>query len=205
MLPLFSVSARRLALAIALVALASVVAQFLHLNARRAEPAWITAWDMARYFTILTNLMVAVSFVILSRSLRRKVPYAGLAALTLSMIMVGVIYHLLLADLVDYTGLGWWADHGLHTVGPIAITLWWLRFAAQRVLSFAALPVFALWPAAYGVYVLVRGALDGVYPYPFVDLTVQPPGIVAMNLAVLLASFLLGGVGMIAIARFANR
>jgi hypothetical protein len=205
MFPALSRPARRWALMIALLAAVSVVAQFLHLNAERAEPMAATAWDMALYFTILTNLMVAVTFAVISRPIRDGVPAAWLAALTLAMVMVGGVYHVLLSHLVEFTGLGWWADHGLHTVGPIAILLWWLVYAPKRRLDYADLPMFILWPVIYAAYALGRGAQDGVYPYPFVDLTALSRAAVAVNLAGLTVVFLLGGVLMILIGRFADR
>lgn len=205
MFPELSRPARRTALMIALLSAVAVATQFMYLNAVRAEPWLATATDMARYFTILTHALVIVTFALISRPLRDGVPEPWLAALTLSVVMVGLVYHLLLADLIDFTGLGWWADHGLHTLGPAALALWWLVHAPKRHLDFADLPIFALWPSIYGAYVLARGAQDGVYPYPFVDLTTMSAATVAINLAVLLVVFLLGGVGMIAIGRYADR
>lgn len=205
MFPALSRPARRWALLIAILAMASVVGQFLHLNAERAEPMAETAWDMARFFTILTNLMVAVTFAVISRPIRDGLPAAWLAALTLAMVMVGGVYHVLLSHLVEFTGLGWWADHGLHTVGPAAILLWWLVHAPKRRLDYLDLPMFILWPVMYAAYVLARGAQDGVYPYPFVDLTTLSRAAVAVNLAGLTVVFLLGGVLMISIGRYADR
>jgi hypothetical protein len=197
--------ARRLALAIALLALLSLGGQFLYLNSSRAEPLLATAWEMARYFTILTTLLVVITLVVISRPRRDGIPFAWLAALTLSWVMAGAVYHLILSDLVSFDGLGWWADHGLHSVGPVALGLWWLVLGPKRQLHFVDLPIFALWPSVYGAYVLARGAADGAYPYPFVDLGVTAPVEVASNLAGLLLLFLLGGVVMIAIGRFADR
>lgn len=205
MFPALSRPARRWALMVALLAAVSVMAQFLHLNTERAEPLADTAWEMARFFTILTNLLVAVTFAVISRPIRDGVPAAWLAALTLAMVMVGGVYHLLLAHLVDFTGLGLWADHGLHSLGPAAILVWWLVYAPKRRLDYADLPIFILWPTVYTAYVLARGAQDGVYPYPFVDLATLRPEAVVTNLAGLGVIFLLGGVVMISIGRFADR
>jgi hypothetical protein len=194
-----------MALVIALLSAVSVSAQFVYLATIRAEPPLATLLDMARYFTILTHLLVVVTFAIISRPLRNGVSGPWLAALTLATVMVGAVYHLLLAHLVSFTGLGWWADHGLHTAGPLAVALWWLAYAPKRRLEYADLPIFALWPTVYAAYALWRGALDGVYPYPFIDLTTLSPAAVALNMAGLMVLFLLGGVLMISIGRFADR
>ena len=205
MFPALSRPARRWALAIALLAAVSVLAQFVHLNAVRNEAPASTMLDMARYFTILTNLLVSITFTVISRPFRDGLPAAWLAALTLSRVMVGAVYHMLLSHLVDFTGLGRWADHGLHTVGPIAIAFWWLLHAPKRRLDYADLPVFAVWPAIYAAYALWRGSRDGVYPYPFIDLATISREAVATNLAGLFVLFLLGGVVMISIGRYADR
>jgi len=197
--------ARRMALAIAVLALASLCAQFIHLHARAHVPIFVTAWDMARYFTILTNLLVVVTFAVMSRPVRAELAAPWLAALSLAAILSGLIYHLVLAQLISFTGLGWWADHGLHSLMPIAIALWWLAYAPKQRLDYADLPIFVLWPSVYGAYALARGAADGIYPYPFIDLSVMAPIAVATNLAGLLVLFLLGGVLMILIGRFADR
>ncbi|WP_439136583.1 Pr6Pr family membrane protein [Roseicyclus sp.] len=198
-------SARRMALAIAFLALASLCAQFIHLHRRADVPMAETAWDMARYFTILTNLLVVVTFAVISRPVRAGYAAAWLAALSLAAIMSGLIYHLVLAHLVTFTGLGWWADHGLHSLTPFAIAFWWLIHAPKQRLGYADLPIFVLWPSIYGAYALARGAADGTYPYPFIDLSVMAPIAVATYLVGLLVLFLLCGVLMILIGRFADR
>ena len=90
--------ARHSAMLIAGLAAVSVAAQFLYLNAERAEPALATAWEMARYFTILTNIAVAVTLAMIARPVRGRVPAAWLAALTLA--FGEVVYLLGINDLL---------------------------------------------------------------------------------------------------------
>jgi len=205
MFPALSRQARQTAFLIALLSAVSVAVQFVHINAVRAELPLATIWDMSRYFTILTHLLVAVTYAAISSPRRNGVPAPWLAALTLSVVMVGLVYHLVLAQLIAFTGLGWWADHGLHTVSPVAMAVWWLACAPKRRLAYADLPIFALWPTIYAAYAMARGAWDGAYPYPFIDLSAMGAAAVAMNMAVLLVLFLLGGVLMISIGRYADR
>jgi hypothetical protein len=205
MFPELSRPARRTALLIALISAVSLGMQFWQLMQDMGQGPWETLADMARYFTILTHGLVVVTFTLISRPLRDGVSAPWLAALTLSVAMVGLVYHLLLSGLVSFTGLGWWADHGLHTLGPVAIVLWWLVHAPKRRLVYADLPIFVMWPSVYAAYALGRGARDGVYPYPFIDLPVIGEAAAAVNMAVLAVVFLLGGVAMIAIGRYADR
>lgn len=204
MFPALSRIARASAALVALLAVMSLVAMSVHLHAVRYDSWAETALEMARFFTILTVLLVAISFA-LAATLWDGVYPPWLAALTLSMVLVGSVYHLLLSDLVTFTGLGFWADHGLHTGLPLACLLWWLTHAPKRGLIYVDLPIFALWPSVYMAYALWRGGRDGVYPYPFMDLTTLSGVSVATNLAILLLVLLLGGMIMILIGRYADR
>ncbi len=174
--------------------------------------AMATIWALARFFTILTNLAVAVTF---GMAASRRGGFAAsqhgneaapwIAALTLAMVLVGGTYHVLLAGITDFVGLGAWANHGLHSVVPVACLLWWLAYAPKRTLDYGDLPMFVLWPCLYVAYALARGAADGVYPYPFMDLPEKGAVEVAFNLAGLSIALLIGGVFFVMIGKFTDR
>lgn len=205
MFPALPLQARWMAALIAVLAAGSVLALFIHnLDTGRYRTASEATWAMARFFTILTNLAVALTFA--AAALRRTgigAPWA--AALTLAIMLVGAVYHTLLSDITTFTGLGTWANQGLHSVVPVACLLWWIAFAPKRSLDFRDLPMFILWPCIYVAYALARGARDGVYPYPFMDLATKGPAEVALNLAGLLITLLIGGVIFVLIGKFADR
>lgn len=190
---------------IALLALASVVGMFLYnLEVDRYGGEAATAWAMARFFTILTNLAVAATFA--AAALRRDgIGAPWISALTLAMLLVGAVFHTLLSGIRTYEGLGFWANHGLHTVVPLACLLWWIAFAPIRTLAYRDLPMFIVWPCVYVAYALARGALDGIYPYPFMDLASKSMAEVTLNLAGLLIVMLIGGLVCVMIGRFADR
>lgn len=204
MFPALPFHARFFAALIAAVALASVVARYIYDQSLSDETPLETVWSLARFFTILTTTLVVVTFA--SAAFRRDgVSAPWIAALVLSVMLVGAVYHTLLSGLVTFTGLGIWADQGLHTVLPIACFLWWLFFAPKRTLHFRDLPMFIVWPCAYVSYALARGAQDGIYPYPFMDLATRDAASVAVNLAGLVVVLLIGGVIFVLIGRFADR
>lgn len=205
MFPVLSLRARRQALAVAVLAAASLGLQWLYLMELRGTGPVETVIDMARFFTILTTALVAIAFATIATSRTRTLGAPLIAALTLSAVITGAVYHLLLADLWNPTGLGLVADIGLHGVVPGAVLLWWLVQAPKQALTWADLPAFALWPAVYTTYALGLGTVDGVYPYPFMDPTAVGHWQVVATLGLLLVAVLIGGLVMIAIGRFADR
>ena len=94
---------------IALAALIGVGWQF-QLNGSKPDMApWLDrAWDMLRYFTIITNLLVVALFG--GVALGRKAGANAMLTITLSIIMVGIIYRLLLAPEVPLQVPNWYPD-----------------------------------------------------------------------------------------------
>ncbi len=205
MFPALPPQARFSAALIALVAIGSVVALFFYnLDTGRYGDEAATAWGMARFFTILTNIALALTLCVATFR-RDGIGAPWIAALTLAIVLVGAVYHTLLAGITEFVGLGAWANQGLHSFVPITCLLWWMVFAPKRTLQYRDLPMFIMWPCIYVAYALARGAQDGIYPYPFMDLTEISALAVATNLAGLLLVLLLGGVIFVMIGRFADR
>lgn len=124
-------------------------------------------WILARFFTILTNLVVAAAMT--SVAIGKRVSPFILGGLTLAILLVGTVYALLLAGLHELRGPALVADILLHKVSPVLMALWWLLFAPRAKLKWSAPLWWGIYPVAYFAYALVRGAIDGKYPYPFMD------------------------------------
>lgn len=190
---------RLFAALLALVAWSGLAAQFtLSLRLNDGEVG-VTLWVLARYFTILTNLLVASTFTAMAITGRRAAP-GLLAALTLWILIVGVVYHTLLAD-YSKTGLDFFADHATHTAVPLITAGWWLAFARHVAFPWRLAAIWLAWPLAYVSYALIRGAFDGIYPYFFIDLTLFTAPQVATNAVGLAFGFWVAGLLMIAVAR----
>ncbi len=161
-----------------------------------------TLWAMAAFFTILTNLGVALSMMAVAW--RWEMPANFAAGLTLSIVVVSLVYHLILAKLWNPQGSAFWADQGLHTVVPALTVLWWAFFAPKN-LTMHDVPKWLIWPAAYVSFAMIRGHLTGFYPYPFLDLTANGWPRTALNITGLTALFTALGFGLLALARISPR
>ncbi len=155
------------ALLIATLALASLRAQFDTLLEPVASRSLADKlWFMAGFFTILTNLSTAAHLFAVARNW--QIPASRAANQLVSILLVALIYHTLLAGLMQPEGLAWWANQGLHTAVPLAYLVWWLVFAPKGITR-ADMPYWFIYPAAYFIYSLIRGKLTGFWPYPFLN------------------------------------
>ena len=181
------------ALAVALICWVGLAIQFAATYGARHD-AVATIWILLRFFTVITNL--ALALIMTRVALGGKVSAFLLGGITIAIILVGVAYMTLLRGLLELSGGALLADTLLHKVSPIAMTLWWLLFAPRARLKYNVPLWWALYPLAYFAYAVARGLNGDKYPYPFMDVgklgwtqTMINAGGIAM--AFIIAGFLL--------------
>jgi hypothetical protein len=162
------------------------------------------------YFTILTNAfcaMVATSLALgpqASANWRWWRRPEMITAAAVSILLVGVVYHLLLRAIHHPTGLEYACNIALHyLVPPLFLVLWW-RAVPRGILQWRDAWVAFAFPAAYAVYVFARGEMAGVYPYPFFDVLKIGYGAALLNAAGLSVAFVVVGLAMVAAKRPAS-
>jgi hypothetical protein len=171
------------------------------------ETPVLAVWRFFAFFTILTNLIVALvntaSALAPESAAGRFANGANVRAAVLLYIgTVGIIYHLLLAGLWAPQGWQLFADLLLHTATPVLVTLSWFLFDRKDSLSFKALPAYLIFPVGYTLYALARGAGDGFYPYPFIDVSQIGYPRAFRNIAGLAAAFVIGSGLIILLGKF---
>jgi hypothetical protein len=119
--------------------------------------------------------------------------------------VVGVVYSLVLRHLWDPEGLQKVADLLLHDIIPILYIVFWIACVQNHALRWRHAPLWLIYPAAYLVYSLLRGAVTGTYLYPFIDVTTLGYPRMFANAAVLLFVFLVLGLTVVALARWRSR
>lgn len=165
-------------------------------------PPLARAWDMLRYFTIITNLLVAVTLA--RAALGARIGPNLAATVTLSIIMVGVVYRLLLAPPEPKPAPDFYPDFLMHVAVPVLVPLWWAAFA-QHDLRLKGLVTWLSLPAAYLVYALIRGLASGRYPYFFLDLDKTGPAVVLIYSLSLIVAFAGTGVLLYLVSRILPR
>jgi hypothetical protein len=162
-------------------------------------------WRFSGFFTILSNLGAAS--VATAVALGIDGPLAGARARLMaatSILMVGLIYSVALRALWNPTGFQKVAHVALHDAAPLVWLALWLIAPHPRLgwkeIWWALLP-----PVAYIVYALIRGALDGWYPYWFMNPVTQPPAAFAICVAILLCGFSLAAALLVATDRMIGK
>ncbi len=132
------------------------------------------AFDATRFFaffTIQSNLIGVAVFVWLIA--RRGTPSGrltdlmrGAAVVYLTVTLVVVI---VLLGGIDVQLQLPWVDFVLHKLFPIVMIGDWIIDPPATRLGLRDAAIWLIYPLAWTVVTLVRGAMDGWYPYPFLD------------------------------------
>ncbi|WP_421791932.1 Pr6Pr family membrane protein [Hyphobacterium sp.] len=195
---------------IAGIALAAVLVQYA-VFAVETELDFVTA--TVRYFsffTIWTNLLVAMGL-----GANAFFPNTAMGkffgqdhirtAVTAFIVVVGIVYHLLLAADHDPVGISAVLNHFLHTIVPAIVFLEWLFNSGTRDTRFVQVISWQVYPVLYTIYTLIKGAVTGFYPYPFLDVNTLGYLGVAQELVGQVIGFVVMGLILVAIGRLQAR
>ena len=125
-------------------------------------------------FTILTNLLVTIyctKQLVLMRQ-RKKIDQnkpATLTALTVFILIVGIVYHIMLKPIWKPEGLTMLLSEIHHTLIPIGVLLLWIITENKESVEIKKLFKWLIYPIAYISFVLIRGHFSNYYPYPFLN------------------------------------
>jgi hypothetical protein len=158
------------------------------------------------YFTVLTNLLICVSLTLSlmasstlsDKWFSRPSVVAGIAT---SIAFVGLSYHFLLRHTWNPQGAQLLADVSLHYVIPALYVLYWWFVSSKAALRWTHPLFWSLYPVVYLVYALIRGSIEGSYPYPFIDVAKLGYGRTMLNSLALLFAFLALGLSFVALGR----
>ena len=148
----------------------------IRLTMTNGQGALVGVWIYLGYFTVLTNLAAALALTAAASGRR-----GGLGeffarpevhtAIAMAIIVVAAVYHLLLRQLWQPHGWQVVGDDALHTVMPLLFVVYWWLAVPKATLRWRQVFAWQIYPAGYFVYALARGALNGWYPYPFLDVS----------------------------------
>ena len=175
----------------------AVIAQLYLIITNRVVSVPGTVLRFFSYFTIDTNILVALCFTFIflgngSRLGKLFTKATTITALTVYITIVGIVYNTILRLTWDPQGLQRIVDELLHSVIPIYFILFWVIFTPTEGLKYKQAFSWLIYPLVYIFYAVVHGAITKFYPYLFVDVTRHGYSKVMFNAGmILLAIFVL--------------
>lgn len=161
------------------------------------------------FFTIQSNILAGLSLLALllkpqsrlNSFFSKEYVFTGVL---LYIIIVGLVYNTILRGIWQPTGLAKLADELLHVINPLLFIACWLLFGRKRPLKWAQALKWLWYPFFYVIYILIRGALTNLYPYPFIDAGKLGYSAIMINSLGLMVVFLLLGLLIVFITRKLN-
>ncbi|MGC4175869.1 Pr6Pr family membrane protein [Demequina sp.] len=128
-------------------------------------------WNFFGYFTIQNNLIGATALLVAAAFTGGARPawveYLRACAATYLAIVV-TVYWILLAPVSEDSP--WtWTNLVVHGVSGVALVVDWLVEGPRSPLPLRTVWVVMAYPTVWLAVVLIRGATDGWFPYPFLD------------------------------------
>lgn len=201
-------SLRNYAFFAAVVTWLSVWVQFYFLMEGRTGSILGTVSQFLGYFTIISNIAVAACFTgfFLKGEWKSFLTRPGTqSAVTVYILAVGILYNLLLRSIWHPQGLQRISDEILHSLSPLMMLFFWIVYVPKFTLHWQNVKYWLTLPVAYFTYVMVRGAITGFYPYPFINVTRLGYAKVMMNGCLLLLVFVVLSLVLIGIAKRLSR
>lgn len=184
-------STRFIALIGALIGWFAIFAQLYLIIINRVVSVPGTLFRFFSYFTIDTNILVALCFTFIFLGNRSRLGKlfskpATITALTVYITIVGIVYNTILRLTWNPQGLAMVVSEILHSVIPVLFILFWVIFAPTEGLKYKQAFWWLIYPLVYMLYAVIHGAITKFYPYNFVDVTRHGYGKVLSNAGLIL-------------------
>lgn len=145
----------------------------LSLNTLNGD-VWATLKIMLSFFTVLSNILCAIALTVILLFKNSSVGQffeksSTKAAITVYIVIVGIIYNLALRGLEVPSGWHSVANELLHVVNPLLVLVYWIFFANKSNLEYKNAFTWLLYPLLYIIMIIVRGIMINKYPYPFIN------------------------------------
>lgn len=124
--------------------------------------------DFFSFFTILSNLLTALALLVAAFAR----PSRGVDLLRGATVVYMVTTFLVVVILLSGADLQLavpWVDVVLHKLMPVVVVLDWLLIPPRRHLGVSQSLTWLAFPIVWLAYTMIRGAIVGWYPYPFLN------------------------------------
>lgn len=151
--------------------------------------------DAVSYFTLWSNVMCAVAMTLVARHPLTDAFWTWALRLSalLMITITAIVYAVVLAPTIALRGWSLVTNPWQHIVVPVVTVLVWLIWGPRGRLAWRHVPGALVVPLVWVAFMLVRGAIDGTYPYGFTNVAAHGyPTVLAIIGGVLAFGLVLG-------------
>ncbi|MBC7591235.1 MAG: Pr6Pr family membrane protein, partial [Salinibacterium sp.] len=155
------------------------------------------------YFTILSSMIASVALIVGGlMALRTPVDTVLYTTVRMSVfayaVVTAIVYNVLLRGIPEEGFIETrWPGELMHVWIPLFIALDWLISPGRPALRWTGLRYVVIYPLAWLAFTMLRGAVTGWYPYPFLEPSTGPLSIIVYVLGI---SVFIVGLASLAIA-----
>ena len=187
----------------------TLVVQFVLLIQNRVTSVIEAMLRYFTFFTILTNILVAIVFTLVAFQWKNKSIFFTnpntQTATAVYIFVVGFVYNAILRFLWQPQGLQRIVDELLHLIIPILYIVYWYTNVRTDTITYKSSRNWLIYPMVYLIVIMIRGYFSDYYPYPFVNVVELGYKKVLINSVGLTIFFGLISIVFVWIARFKSR
>ena len=132
---------QKIAVFFALIGWFAVIAQYFLMIENRVASIPETTIRFFSFFTILTNSLVAIYFTCIVLFKKQETTLIGLpgtlSAITVYILMVGLVYQFVLRQIWHPEGLQKIVDELLHSVMPVLVIIFWYLYESIQSIKYS--------------------------------------------------------------------
>ena len=130
-------------------------------------------FDLLSYFTIWSQIVVAIVFYALYKDSARRDRFTTLLLPTAIMMVTitGIMFYALIYPVSPPVGANIYPSFVSHAVVPVISVLAWIVYGPRGFMKIKAIPSLFIIPIIWVGLTLVRGVVSTQYPYGVLDVT----------------------------------
>jgi hypothetical protein len=157
----------------ALISWFALISQFILIIENRVVGIPETILRYFSFFTILTNILVAVVYTTIWWQTKNKFSFFlkpnTQTAIGVYILIVGLVYNIILRFIWQPQGLQSVVDELLHLIIPVIYIIYWYFKVDKSSIKYVNSLNWLIYPLAYFIIILILGSYSNYYPYPFIN------------------------------------
>ena len=130
-------------------------------------------FDLLSYFTIWSQIVVAITFYALYKNQNRKDRFTTLLLPTAIMMVTitGIMFYALIYPVSPPEDANIYPSFVSHAVVPVISVFAWIKYGPRGFMKVKVIPSLFIIPIIWVALTLVRGVISTQYPYGVLDVT----------------------------------